>query len=439
MMGLKSILGKVETACVALLFVVTPLIVTTFTYELFEFPKMIFVYFVGAALLASKLTQIIIDGRLPKINVDRKIVILFATFVIINAISVMFSPFKYTGLWGYYSRFSGGLISTFIYFGVFLVLLTWEKTKLLEVLKWLLMSSVLVAIYGIAQHFGLEKDRWVQDVTARVFSSFGQPNWLAAYNVLIIPVTFYFSLIMKSRRDKVIFSIILMLNFASLWFTFSMSGLVALVVSVIFIILLMNNKVRVTNWKLLTVQAACCLLIVVLQPGLAAGRISDTFKTIKSKVSVVTAAYAATTDLQVGDTGNIRLIVWQGVIKAALKDPKTFLIGNGPETVAYTLLPYRPLAMNQTSEWGLLYNKAHNYFLDLLLNTGIAGLLAYLCINIIAIITAIKTRNDTLKLAIGAALIGNLITNFFGWPVVMTSLIFALYLALLAKKDENII
>lgn len=435
MPGLKSILSKVETVCVALLFVVTPLIFTTFTYELFEFPKMIFVYFIGAILLAAKLTQIILDGKLPKLTVDRKIITLFAVFVVISLISMTLSSFKYTGLWGYYSRFSGGLISELIYFGVFLVLLTWEKERLLEVLKWLLMSSSLIAIYGIAQHFGLEKDRWVQDVTARVFSSFGQPNWLAAYNVLIIPIAVFFSLTTKIRRDKIVFSTILILNFASLWFTFSMSGLVAFIISVIFFTFLLNTKVRRENWKLLLTQVVICLIIAIAQPGLISGRISDTYQIIKSKISIVTKAYAATSNLQVGDTGNIRLIVWRGVIKAALKDPKTFLIGNGPETVAYTLLPFRPLSMNQTSEWGLLYNKAHNYFLDLLLNTGAISLIVYLCLNFIAIIISIKNRNDALKIAVGAALIGNAITNFFGWPVVMTNLIFSLYLAVMAKKQ----
>jgi len=82
------------------------------------------------------------------------------------------------------------------------------------------------------------------------------------------------------------------------------------------------------------------------------------------------------------ESGTIRKIVWTGALRIWQANPKNFLIGTGPETFAQAYYQYRPLEHNQTSEWELLYNKAHNEFLNYLVTTGILGLGSYIVLLI---------------------------------------------------------
>jgi len=426
---------------------VTPFLVTPTTYELFEFPKMIFVYLVSTLVVATKLSRIIINWKSD--NQDllslfsspfcqlTSISTLLGLFVLSNLISTVFSPFLHTSLWGYYSRFSGGIISIICYFSVFLILQTWDKLKLKTLLKAVIFSSIIVSLYGIAQHFGLEKDRWVQDVQARVFSSFGQPNWLAAYLVLILPLNLSFLVDARKTFDKLIYAIVAVFNFSALWFTFSISGISAFLITIGAMIILMNKALLKQNLRYLVPLVLTMVAIAIWQPGLARGRFEDTVLVIRNRLTYVRPVYAANNQFVVGDTADIRLIVWTGVIKASMSNPKNLLIGTGPETVAYRFWQYRPLNMNQTSEWDFLYNKSHNYFLDILSNLGLLGVFSYLGINSFAIWTAIKNRANTLNLSIGSALIGNTITNFFGWPTVLTNLLFFSLLSILSSYDQK--
>src|SRR5690606_10005656 len=77
--------------------------------------------------------------------------------------------------------------------------------------------------------------------------------------------------------------------------------------------------------------------------------------------SLQMAEQRTSSSLEGGDfdssTGQMRLLVWQGSLKLIEQRP---WLGSGPETFAYSFLSQRPAAMNLTTEWNFLYNKAHN-------------------------------------------------------------------------------
>ena len=56
---------------------------------------------------------------------------------------------------------------------------------------------------------------------------------------------------------------------------------------------------------------------------------------------------------------------------------KAYLIGTGTETFAFAFYRYRPAGHNLTAN-GILYNKAHNEYLNYLATTGLFGLASYL-------------------------------------------------------------
>jgi len=146
------------------------------------------------------------------------------------------------------------------------------------------------------------------------------------------------------------------------------------------------------------------------------------------------------------ESGEIRKYVWQGAINAWRSSPKTFLIGTGTETFAWAFYGNKPIAHNLTSEWDFLYNKAHNEYLNFLATTGIFGLVSYLffigsfiyiCIQMIhdqykklqkeKHNLSFDIRHLTLVIGIFMGWLSLLITNFFGFSVVITQLFFFLF------------
>ena len=189
----KKVCQRIIEFSFSALFIIVPLILTPWNYELFEFNKMLIVYI---------LTAIIVGGWGVKMILGRRVIfrrsfwdIPLLIFLISQFLSFFFSIDRHTSFWGYYSRFNGGLLSIICY-----LLLYWafvsnmDKRSGLATLHSSLITATLVASYGIAEHFGIDAKYWVQDVKNRVFSTLGQPNWLAAWLVALTPLTWSFAL-----------------------------------------------------------------------------------------------------------------------------------------------------------------------------------------------------------------------------------------------------
>jgi putative inorganic carbon (HCO3(-)) transporter len=165
-----------------LLFALVPLILTPWNYELFEFNKMMLTYLLTVVIVGTWLIKMVASKRVIFRRTPLDIPILL--FFVSQLLSFLVSIDRHTSLFGYYSRFNGGLFSIISYILLYYAFVSnMTKEKALAVGRWLLVGAALVAIYGIAEHFGIDAQYWVQDVRNRVFSTLGQPNWLAAYLV----------------------------------------------------------------------------------------------------------------------------------------------------------------------------------------------------------------------------------------------------------------
>ena len=442
-------LDKIITYSFYTLFFLTPLFWTSKNYELFEFNKMMLTFglttiIVGIWVLKMVQEKTFIFKRTP---LDLPLLL----FLGANILSTIFSIDNHVSIWGYYSRQNGGLLSLISY-----LLLYWafvsnmDKSKALTTLKFGLASGFLISLYGILEHFGVSPSCvilrgefnascWVQDVSARVFATLGQPNWLAAYLAMLIFPTLYFFLTATRKSLYILHFTLLIIFYLAFTFTYSrgptlglIGGMVVFFACVSFLRMQESKKQNIYGSLIksgMTVVAGFLLINILFGSALTSFKLVSQF----AAPSRPTIALPPTsvTQLEQGGTesGQIRFIVWQGAWDIFKHYP---LFGSGVETFAYSYYQFRPAEHNLTSEWDFLYNKAHNEYLNYLATTGILGLGAY-SIIIITFITVILKKLRTGNLLICtllASYVSYLIYNFFLFSVVIIAVFFYLFPAL---------
>lgn len=446
--------SKIIKLCYLVLFLFTPLIFTSFNSELFELPKMFFVYLLTTIILTLHLLNYI-SQKIPLFRrsfLDIPLILFLAS----QTISTFISVDPHTSIFGYYSRLNGGLLSIITYFILYWILVVYIDEKFKNnLINFSLISGLFVAIFGIAEHFGIDKNWWVQDVQNRVFSTLGQPNWLATYLCILLPFSIsksfeYFS--QKKYLLSTIYHLSSTIFFICLLFTKSKSGLAAAIISlgIYFIIYFFQNKpfapplrgisplrgskdLHKGNLK----QVGLVLIIIsfIFLSLIINNPIKDRFFPKKSEIRDLRS------DILITPSQDIRKIVWKGSFELWKKFP---IFGTGVETFAYSYYWTRPVEHNLTSEWDFLYNKAHNEYLNYLSTTGTFGFLSYMSIIFIILFYLIRNlacrqaglKLDIRNLAILSSIASILITNSAGFSVVITSLYFFLLPAFLINTNN---
>lgn len=450
---------KTISSLFAGLFFLLPLFFTPYNSELFEFNKILLLYTLTILILAAWAVRMILRGKffVTKTFLDIPLVLFFFS----QLLSTLFSIDRHTSFWGYYSRFNGGLLSTITF-----LLLYWawvsncQAKEVMKVIKVSFASAFLVSIYGILEHFGhsfscLLFERsfnvacWVQDVQNRVFATLGQPNWLAAYLAILIPVAASFFIKAKSLKAKAVSLLLTLSYFLCLLFTRSRSGFLGwgLGMAIFFLRLAFRTKKAPLATKPLLVLALGFLLSVLVfgTPFSSLNRFVyyQSWLSSDNRPSVSAPVGPA---LEVGGTesGEIRKIVWKGAWEVFKHSP---WLGTGVETFAYSYYHFRPVEHNLVSEWDFLYNKAHNEYLNYLATTGIVGLGTYLAFIVFFIFSGLKKlwakdfspQNETqlLSFSLFIGWLTILVSNFFGFSVVLVSLYFFLIPALVFSLNQE--
>lgn len=434
------------------LFFLVPLIFFSNTSELFEFNKMWLTFGLTVIIGAAWISKMIIERQiiLKKTPLDIPVIL----FLISQIISTIFSFDTHVSLWGYYTRFNGGLLSLISYILLYYAFVSNLEVKhVMRVLSISLISGAFTALWGFPSHFGydptcfvfrgsLDTNCWTEAFrpTVRVFSTLGQPAWFAAYLNVLLPLSItYFIINTKNKINLYSISYLLLsiLFYVSLIFANTRAGTAAFFVSdailwVIFFYKKIYEPKRLLKYFLILHFAFAVCNFFYGAPISSLDRF--TFPKLQKKLVAHAQAPAQTQaqpkikTINITDSSEIRLIVWRGAIEAWKAYP---IFGTGVETFAFAYYRYRPPEHNMTSEWDYLYNKAHNEYLNYLTTTGIFGLGSYLAIIGAFIIIFLKrlptsqNHNSSLSpihYSLLASFISILITNFFGFSVVIINL-----------------
>ena len=411
------------------LFFITPLLLWPYTSEVFELNKMLFVYLMTILIASFWLIKSFLNKKFEIVKTALDIPILL--FLASQIISTIISINPHTSLWGYYSRFHGGLMSTVSYIALYYALVTHfrgETKAIKNLLTAILSSAAIISLYAVLEHFGIDKNIWVQDVQNRVFSTLGQPNWLSAFLVALLPLSLFQAVNSEKNNYRFLYACLSLLYFTAIIFTKSQSGIAAtVVVLVLFYIITAIQKKK----PLLLLVFIPLLTLVLIFKGAYVLRTLSSLNKINPFYSDTITIITEENKTRIGgsDSMAIRRVVWEGALKLGLKYP---LFGTGVETFGYSYYWVRPAAHNLTSESDFLYNKAHNEYLNFLATTGFVGLFTYLFLigSILYLFLNKKADHNDLRFPLLLGIVSILITNYIGFSVVNIALFFFLYPAI---------
>lgn len=432
--------------------VIIPFIWSPVFSELFQLPKMLVVYTTASLALPLLTTWHIITKQ----NILKwPTITTWGWWLMITVVTTAFSIHAYTSIHGFYSRFHGGVLSVAAYLVLLLsTAVAFQPRQLRGLLVTMLVIGFAISLYAIPEHFGgsfscvlvegrFSTDCWIQDVQHRIFGSFGQPNWLASFVAMLVPVAVGFGLTSSSKRQSRLnwtrlgVSGLIVLLVLTVLYTKSRSGFVGLVGGLVMVSLgwllikqraVFSKQLRATTTWLLATLATILTVFVLLGTPFSPQWWSTTTQTEVAAPQQSTPTASLNPDNSGTHSGKIRLIVWQGAIDIFKRYP---VFGSGPATFAYSYFQHRPVAHNLVSEWDFLYNKAHSELLHIAATMGVVGVIGYLAVGVSLMfwitrsIISPKTTDTqrVLLLCVGTSLlVGQLISMVGFSTVAMTSL-----------------
>jgi len=246
-----------------------------------------------------------------------------------------------------------------------------------KTVPFLLILAGIVGVYSIIQHLGwdLEVFHWQQVdlVKNRSISTLGNPDFLSAFLVMIIPLAFVSAFRDYDNKDR-FFSIpgtILKIDrgyfYLIFWgflclvniFTYSRAGLISMFLGMIPAIILLGKRVLLKHWK-----KSLCILIIFVIAICGVFMMEFSGKTRHSLVHRITALFQGENNV------TTRIYLWKVALNVIKKNP---LLGVGPRTFSIAYLPYRYMEPVNIRYRMAAPESSHNMFLDI---ASFSGLLA---------------------------------------------------------------
>ncbi|MFH1427815.1 MAG: O-antigen ligase family protein [Patescibacteria group bacterium] len=368
---------------------------------------------------------------------------------IINTFLAAFPQFSF---WGNYDRQEGVFsLIYYLFFFILLILNLRDFKQIKKIIITAIISSSLVCIYGFMQYLHLDPLPWKESVI-RIFSSIGQPNFLAYYLILVIPIT-VFALIFISKKliIRVLFSLALIAQICCLILTYSRGGWLGFLFSFAVIILL---ALFLTGHKKLIYGLLGSLVILISLFIINFNAISHTLNNVeKNTDNFIVYRLASSFHLDNKSSSVTRVKYWTATVQQFTNSNfKRKLLGYGKDSQENIFIKY------YNPEWGLYErinsfpDRAHNLILDILLEFGLIGLTLFTLFNGYIILVSYKYllanfKKDNKEHWLSVFLLGSAsaygFAHLFSFPVathyVYWYLIIALLLFLAGYKAERII
>lgn len=298
-----------------------------------------------------------------------------------------------------FPRYSEGFLVTGIVFTyLFLTLNLFENLNLEKIIFY---SSILVIFSSLIDIFILN---------SRASGTLGQANFLGIF--LVISLLSFIKIKNEDFKVNKYFEFLYLIVLGVLFIkSASLASLIALVTGIFFIKLDFKKIPR----HIIFAGVGILTIAVVLFGGIFSAKVLDTYnQLLRPKQTIISDSFL------------IRQKIWVQTFEIFKTNPSKLLLGFGANNFNYYFEKSRGTVLNGYSEANLLFDKPHNYFLELIFNYGIV----YLVIFVYVLLLALKTKKYNFLL------IPLLIFLLFNWLDIYLKIIFFTLLFIELPKIE---
>jgi len=367
-----------------------PLIYSPYSYSYFEMPKLFLLRTITIISLTAWIIKIIVDG---KIELKKTLIGPFwLLFLVTACIATTQSINQHISIYGELYRYEG-LLTLANYALLFFIVHNYFDSKQTKQtwLNCLMGSALIVSLLSIFQRFGLIIAVTPDAFDSRSFATFGNPLYLGAFLTLSIPLAASYLLIKIEEENESesnfllsgwfwIITILIALQTIALLTTFSRGAWLGLCIGFIVFVLLSRKNI-ISYYRQLVPSLAVILIITSLIFGLIS--LSTNSHRINSSIS---KRALSTFEITEGTSGN-RLYIWKMSLPMISGKP---FFGYGLDSYGIVFQKFRPPDWYKKITEQAVPDKAHNDLLQLAVDQGISGLIAYFALIVALLFTLIS-------------------------------------------------
>ncbi|RLC35326.1 MAG: hypothetical protein DRH33_08615 [Candidatus Nealsonbacteria bacterium] len=358
----NNIYNNLLTIFLKLLLVIVPLFVNKYVYN-FRVNQEIGLKLFVVISVAIWLIKIINTGEysLQKTKLDLPLIL----FSLVLVLSLFISKTKTISFQDFIIFFSYILIFFLITNNLN------KKTDFNLFIHLFFVISSLVSIYTIMQYYGL--DPYLKDLHS-LTSTIGQKNWISNYLAMIFPLIFFYFLLEKIKKNKIIYFALLAILYTTLMICQSRGIWISISLTLIFTFYI------ITKFKLFEMfKRNKRWLIILFFTFLIITIIYSTDNPLNKSALTVPQRALSTFDEQ-DPSINTRLLMWKTTFEM-IKDRPIFGSGIGSFKMNYLdyqaeFLKNNPYYIKYSGKAG----EAHNEYLQMWSELGIIGLGIFLLI-----------------------------------------------------------
>lgn len=277
-------------------------------------------------------------------------------------------------------------------------------------------AGTIASLYALLQYGGIEPI-WPMQLDpfgTRSVSTFGNPNFLASFLMLILPVVAVLTVYEKSPIKKLFLGGLFIVNFFGLLVTRTRSAWLGLFVALVFVAfyLVVYQRSLILRNRRWLIFLAGILFLMMLYPvrfdeekGKKVRAVTVAFEKVKSVIDFKQMAYVQ------------RFLIWESAYSMFKESP---LLGHGWGNfeIIYPFHQGKFLKIKKYSPFRTHANNSHNEILEVVSQTGIVGLGIYIWLFILFFKRGIDSYrklnseyDKTIALGLLASILGMLIDN----------------------------
>lgn len=263
-----------------------------------------------------------------------------------------------------------------------------SKKKLYYLILAIIIASLLVSFYGLYQYRvgAAVKESWVDkelnpDLRTRVYSTLDNPNILAEYLLMVIPLTFALFWTSKKKINMLFYLLAVGIQFLCLLLTFSRGGWIGIAFAMIIYAIFVDRR-------LIFLYLVAGIALLIVSPEVVMTRIA----TIGNTQDTSTA---------------YRFPLWMAAFDM-IRDFWITGVGLGPMAFKAIYPQYMRL--------GIMAVHTHNIYLQMFVETGIFGFIGFFLFifnnircNLITFVKGIDKRAKTIAIAVLSSISGLLL------------------------------